>query len=72
VLLEVPRRRHAVRARVLQAGIELDSLRRTVTRGGRRLDVTMSRLRRKLGAPPVIENTPGVGYRIAGLPDRTE
>jgi DNA-binding response OmpR family regulator len=101
------RRRHAVRAPVLRAaGIELDSLKRTVTRDGRHLDLsvkefgllealmraspavlsaedlleqvwdenadpftntvvaTMSRLRRKLGAPPVIENTPSVGYRI--------
>jgi DNA-binding response OmpR family regulator len=30
--------------------------------------VTISRLRRKLGEPPVIENVPGVGYRIAGAP----
>jgi DNA-binding response OmpR family regulator len=28
--------------------------------------VTMSRLRRKLGDPPVITTTPGVGYRIPG------
>jgi DNA-binding response OmpR family regulator len=28
--------------------------------------VTISRLRRKLGNPPVICTTPGVGYRIAG------
>jgi DNA-binding response OmpR family regulator len=27
--------------------------------------VTISRLRRKLGEPPVIATTPGVGYRIA-------
>jgi DNA-binding response OmpR family regulator len=27
--------------------------------------VTMGRLRRKLGKPPVIMTTPGVGYRIA-------
>jgi DNA-binding response OmpR family regulator len=103
------RRRHTVRAPVLRAaGIELDSLKRTVTRNGRHLDLsvkefgllealmraspavlsaedlleqvwdehadpftntvvaTMSRLRRKLGAPPVIENTPSVGYRITG------
>jgi DNA-binding response OmpR family regulator len=26
--------------------------------------VTISRLRRKLGDPPVIENVPNVGYRI--------
>lgn len=26
--------------------------------------VTVSRLRRKLGEPPVIETVPGVGYRI--------
>jgi DNA-binding response OmpR family regulator len=101
------RRRHATRAPVLRvAGIELDSLTRTATRDGRRLDlsvkefalletlmraspgilsaenlleqvwdenadpftntvvVTMSRLRRKLGPPPVIQNTPSIGYRI--------
>jgi DNA-binding response OmpR family regulator len=28
--------------------------------------VTIGRLRRKLGDPPVIATTPGVGYRIAG------
>ncbi|MFE5791159.1 response regulator transcription factor [Streptomyces sp. NPDC056503] len=28
--------------------------------------VTISRLRRKLGEPPVIATTPGVGYRITG------
>ena len=28
--------------------------------------VTIGRLRRKLGDPPVITTTPGVGYRIAG------
>jgi DNA-binding response OmpR family regulator len=26
--------------------------------------VTMMRLRRKLGDPPVVENVPGVGYRL--------
>ena len=26
--------------------------------------VTMSRLRRKLGEPPIIETVPGAGYRI--------
>ena len=31
---------------------------------------TLSRLRRKLGSPPVIETQPGVGYRIRDL-DRT-
>lgn len=31
--------------------------------------VTISRLRRKLGAPPVIATTPGVGYRIVDPPD---
>jgi len=103
------RRQPAARARVLRAaGIELDPLRRTVTRDGRQLDlsvkefallealmragpgflsaealleqvwdehadpftntvtVTIGRLRRKLGDPPVIGNTPGVGYRITG------
>jgi DNA-binding response OmpR family regulator len=28
--------------------------------------VTIGRLRRKLGAPPVITTTPGVGYRVTG------
>ena len=103
------RRQPATRARVLRAaGIELDAVRRTVTRDGRQLDlsvkefgvleallrarpaflstealleqawdehadpftntvtVTIGRLRRKLGDPPVIVTTPGVGYRIAG------
>jgi DNA-binding response OmpR family regulator len=103
------RRQPSVRARTLRAcGIELDPLRRTVTRDGRQLDlsvkefalleallragpaflsaedlleqvwdeyadpftntvtVTIGRLRRKLGDPPVIMNTPGVGYRVAG------
>jgi DNA-binding response OmpR family regulator len=32
------------------------------------VSVTMSRLRRKLGEPPVIETVPGVGYRIIGSP----
>ena len=102
------RRQPAARARVLRAaGIELDAVRRTVTRDGRHLDlsvkefgvleallragaaflsaedlleqvwdenadpftntvtVTVGRLRRKLGDPPVITTTPGVGYRIA-------
>jgi DNA-binding response OmpR family regulator len=102
------RRRPAARARILRAaGIELDPLRRTVSRDGRLLDlsvkefgvleallldapaflraedllervwdeqadpftntvaVTIGRLRRKLGDPPVIATSPGVGYRIA-------
>ncbi|MBO2446106.1 response regulator transcription factor [Actinomadura barringtoniae] len=101
------RRRPAARARVLRtAGIELDPARRTVTRDGRPLElsvkefalleallratpaflsteelleqvwdehadpltntvtVTIGRLRRKLGDPPIITTTPGVGYRI--------
>ena len=101
------RRQPAARPRTLRAaGIELDSARRTVTRDGRLLDlsvkefgvleallraspaylsaedlleqvwdehadpftntvtVTIGRLRRKLGDPPVITTTPGVGYRI--------
>jgi DNA-binding response OmpR family regulator len=101
------RRQPSARARILRAaGIELDPLRRTVSRDGRRLDlsvkefgvleallvaapaflraedlleqvwdeqadpftntvtVTIGRLRRKLGEPPVISTTPGVGYRI--------
>jgi DNA-binding response OmpR family regulator len=103
------RRQPAAQARIVRAaGIELDTLRRTVTRDGRHLDlsvkefgvlealmlaapsflraedllervwdehadpftntvtVTVGRLRRKLGDPPVISTTPGVGYRIAG------
>jgi DNA-binding response OmpR family regulator len=28
--------------------------------------VTIGRLRRRLGDPPVITTTPGVGYRIPG------
>ncbi|MDF5752720.1 response regulator transcription factor [Spongiactinospora sp. TRM90649] len=101
------RRRPFARARTLRAaGIELDPARRTATRDGRRLDlsvkefalleallrarpaflsaedlleqvwdenadpftntvtVTIGRLRRKLGGPPVIITSPGVGYRI--------
>jgi len=102
------RRKPAVRARILRAaGIELDPMRRTVTREGRPVDlsvkefgvlealllaapaylraedlleqvwdeqadpftntvtVTIGRLRRKLGDPPVIATTPGIGYRIS-------
>ena len=102
------RRQPSARARILRAaGLELDPVRRTVTRDGRHLDlsvkefalleallragpaflsaedlleqvwdehadpftntvtVTIGRLRRKLGDPPVITTTPGVGYRIA-------
>jgi DNA-binding response OmpR family regulator len=101
------RRQPTARARTLRAaGIELDPIRRTATRDGRHLDlsvkefalleallragpaylstedlleqvwdenadpftntvtVTIGRLRRKLGQPPVITTTPGVGYRI--------
>ncbi|MEV4745447.1 response regulator transcription factor [Streptosporangium sp. NPDC049248] len=101
------RRRPTARPRTLRvAGIELDPLRRTATRDGRHLDlsvkefalleallravpaflsaedlleqvwdehanpltntvtVTIGRLRRKLGEPPAITTTPGVGYRI--------
>ena len=102
------RRRPNTRPRILkEAGLELDPLRRTVTRDGRQLDlsvkefgvleallrarpaflsaedlleqvwdehadpftntvtVTVGRLRRKLGDPPIITTTPGVGYRLA-------
>ncbi len=102
------RRRPAARARTLRAaGLELDPVRRTVTRDGRALDlsvkefavlaallraapghlstedlleqvwdehadpftntvtVTVGRLRRKLGDPPIVSTTAGVGYRIA-------
>ncbi|MEU4876747.1 response regulator transcription factor [Streptomyces sp. NPDC021608] len=101
------RRRPAARSRTLStAGIELDPMRRTASRDGNQLNlsvkefalleallvaspaflsaenlleqvwdehadpftntvtVTISRLRRKLGDPPVIVTTPGVGYRI--------
>jgi DNA-binding winged helix-turn-helix (wHTH) protein len=96
------------------AGIELDPMRRTVTRDGRQLDlsakefgvleallrarpgflsaedlreqvwdeqadpftntvtVTIGRLRRKLGDPPVITTMPTVGYRIADQPAPSE
>ncbi|MEU7028017.1 response regulator transcription factor [Streptomyces sp. NPDC046275] len=33
--------------------------------------VTVSRLRRKLGGPPVITTTPGIGYRIPDVPPAT-
>jgi len=102
------RRKPAARARILRAaGLELDAMRRTVTREGRPVDlsvkefgvlealllaapaylraedlleqvwdeqadpftntvtVTIGRLRRKLGDPPVIATTPGIGYRIS-------
>jgi DNA-binding response OmpR family regulator len=101
------RRKPAAGPRILRAaGIELDPLRRTVSRHGRPLDisvkefavleillkaapatqsaedllaqawdentdpftktvqVTISRLRRKLGDPPPIQTITGVGYRI--------
>jgi DNA-binding response OmpR family regulator len=101
------RRKPTAHPRVLrQAGIELDPLRRAVTRDGRPKDlsakeyallealmkaapaalsaedlleqvwdenadpftktvqVTIGRLRRKLGGPDIIETIPGVGYRI--------
>jgi DNA-binding response OmpR family regulator len=102
------RRRSSARARILRsAGIELDPTRRTVSRDGRQLDlsvkefgvlealllaapaflraedllervwdehadpftntvtVTIGRLRRKLGDPPIILTMPGVGYRVS-------
>lgn len=102
------RRRPQARPRTLRvAGIELDPVRRTVSRAGRRVElsvkefavlaallraspgylsaedlldrvwdehadpftntvtVTVGRLRRKLGEPPVLTTLPGVGYRIA-------
>jgi DNA-binding response OmpR family regulator len=34
----------------------------------RTVKVTIARLRRKLGEPEVIRNTPGVGYRIINEP----
>jgi DNA-binding response OmpR family regulator len=101
------RRKPAARPRILRAaGLELDPLRRTVTRDGHPVDVsvkefavletllkaapatlsaedllaqawdentdpftktvqvTISRLRRKLGDPELIQTIPGVGYRI--------
>lgn len=105
------RRQPTAQARIFRAaGIELDPLRRTATRDGRPLDlsvkefgvleallraeygvlsaedllervwdehadpftntvsVTISRLRRKLGDPPVIGTIPGAGYKITGSP----
>ena len=110
-ICSLARRQPSARARILRmAGIELDPLRRMVSRDGRQLQlsvkefavleallraapaflsaeslleqawdehvdpftntvtVTIGRLRRKLGDPPVITTTPGVGYRIAGQP----
>lgn len=107
------RRRPSARPRTLRAaGIELDPARRTATRDGRHLDlsvkefalleallhaapaflstedlleqvwdehanpmtntvtVTIGRLRRKLGDPPIIATTPGAGYRITPPPAR--
>jgi len=101
------RRQPSARGRMLRiGGIELDQVRRTVSRDGRQLDlsvkefavleallraspaflssedlleqvwdehadpftnavaVAIGRVRRKLGDPPVISTTPGVGYRI--------
>jgi len=60
---------------VLEHGdLQLDSGRRLATRNGERLDLsakefavlelTVSRLRRKLGEPQLIETVPGGGYRI--------
>jgi DNA-binding response OmpR family regulator len=114
-LQSLARRKPDARPRTLRAaGIELDPVRHTAVRDGRRLDlsvkefalltallrvspgfltaeallrqvwdenadpftntvtVTIGRLRRKLGDPPVILTTPGVGYRIMVPPDRTE
>jgi DNA-binding response OmpR family regulator len=105
------RRKAAAQPRILRtAGIELDPLRRTVTRDGHPIDVTakefavletllkaapgvlsaedllaqawdenadpftktvqvtISRLRRKLGGPPPIQTIPGIGYRITDQP----
>ncbi|MFJ6382531.1 response regulator transcription factor [Kitasatospora sp. NPDC092039] len=107
-LRALARRRPYARARLLRAaGVELDPVRRSATRDGRPLDlsvkefevlaallragpgflstealleqvwdehadpftntvaVTVGRLRRKLGDPPVITTLPTVGYRIA-------
>jgi DNA-binding response OmpR family regulator len=106
------RRQPTARAHTLRAaGIELDPIRRTATRDGHHLDlslkefalleallraspahlstedlleqvwdehadpftntvtVTIGRLRRKLGQPPVITTTPGIGYRIDTPPN---
>ncbi|MFJ5884376.1 response regulator transcription factor [Kitasatospora cineracea] len=107
-LRALARRRPYARARLLRAaGVELDPVRRSATRDGRPLDlsvkefevlaallqaspgflstealleqvwdehadpftntvaVTVGRLRRKLGDPPVITTVPTVGYRIS-------
>lgn len=109
------RRQPSARSPVLRAaGVELDMLRRTVTRDGRNVDlsvkefgvlealmrhrpgflsaedlleqvwdehadpftntvaVTIGRLRRKLGDPPIIATTPGVGYRVVDNPAQSE
>ena len=106
------RRKPAAQPRILRiADIQLDPLRRTVTRNGASVDVspkefavleallraapgflsaedllrqvwdehadpftktvqvTIGRLRRKLGSPQPIQTTPGVGYRIVGDQD---
>jgi DNA-binding response OmpR family regulator len=103
------RRKPTAHARILRAaGVELDPLRRTVTRDGdqcelsgkelavlealmkaapatlsaedlleqvwdehtdpftKTVQVTIGRLRRKLGEPDIIETIPGTGYRITG------
>ncbi|WP_197094033.1 response regulator transcription factor [Nonomuraea sp. SBT364] len=103
------RRRPSARPRTLRAaGVELDPVRRTATRDGRNLGlsvkefalleallrarpaflsteqlleqvwdenadpftntvtVTIGRLRRKLGGPPIVITMPGVGYRLGG------
>lgn len=108
------RRKPAAHGRtLLVAGIELDPVRRTVTREGRRLElsvkelgvlealmrahpgaltaerlleqvwdenadpftktvqVTIGRLRRKLGPPPIVQTIPGAGYRIASDSDES-
>ena len=36
------------------------------------VQVTISRLRRKLGDPELIQTIPGVGYRITGLLDQED
>jgi DNA-binding response OmpR family regulator len=36
------------------------------------VQVTISRLRRKLGDPELIQTIPGVGYRITGLLDEED
>ncbi|MCG5219594.1 response regulator transcription factor [Streptosporangium sp. KLBMP 9127] len=70
--LTLTRKEFALLAELMRAGGETVSTRDLITRawdeyyeaGTGALRVTMATLRRKLGAPAVIETVPGVGYRL--------